>query len=314
MAELTIGEAIHQALDLELSRDDAVILIGHDIARTGGRFAVTRGLLERYGAQRVVDAPLALSGLVGSAVGMSRAGLRPVVELSPLLVSRALGQLLEAEQLPGPLILRLPYGEQLQSAQAVAQLDGIFVAGRSLNIVAPSTPGTAFALTCAAIRGSRPTIVLEPTQLYRGEKEHVGDELVSPFAAPCARYLARGDSLTTLCWGAAIPAARRAVEYVRTRLSAEVELIDLLWLAPLDIAEILTSVRRTGRCVLVQPTAGVGVSNEIIARLNDGALDRLEAPVVRVEVSAGAAQGRVGERFSPQAEKIVAAIEQTLRY
>jgi pyruvate dehydrogenase E1 component beta subunit len=326
MAKLTMVQALNLALAQEMAKDARVVLLGEDVGRDGGVFRVTDGLLDRFGADRIIDTPLAESAIIGTAIGMALAGLRPIAEAQFSGFSYLMFPQLEAngarlrQRTQGrwsvPLVLRMPYGGGVRALEHHSESrEATYAHVPGLKVVIPSGPRNARALLVSAIRDPDPVVFMEPTRCYRAFREEVPDEEeVLPLGK--AQLVREGTELTVVSWGAMMRPTAEAIETLRAERGASIELIDLLTIAPLDSDTIVESVRKTGRCVVVQEAPqSFGPAAEIIARINDEALLYLEAPVARVCSPDVATPyfAREGS-YLPSAKRIVHAIEQTLTF
>lgn len=293
MPKMTMVQAINLALHEEMQRDDSVILIGQDIGVNEGVFRVTAGLYREFGERRVIDAPLAEAGILGTAIGMAAAGLRPVAEMqfsgfsylmfaqlegyASRLRSRSMGQW------PVPLVVRMPYGGGVRALEHHSESrEATYAHLPGVKVIIPSTPRNARALLAAAIRDPDPVIFMEPKRSYRAFREEVPQE-PETLEIGRAQVVQEGEALTVVAWGAMMPLTRQAVADVQDRRSVGIEVVDVLTIAPLDADTITTSVQKTGRCVVVQEAPkSISVASEIIAAINDKALLALHAPVRRV--------------------------------
>jgi len=284
---LTFLEATRVALSEEMTRDEAVFVLGQDVA-AGGPFGATRGLLEQFGPMRVVDLPLADTALVGMAVGAALQGGRPVAELHGAdYVLPALAQLAGQaarygwrEGVPVPLVLRLPAGPGLRSGpHGSLAPEGLLARVPGLKVVVPATPAAAMSLLTAAIGDPGPVVFVEPRRLFAVEGRVPGEGAGALGAARLARS---GDDLTLISWGAAVSTCLEAASRVEADgVSAEV--LDLQTVAPIDWVSVLTSVSRTGRALIVHEEAPFGgIGAEIAARLASEILWDLDAPVRRL--------------------------------
>lgn len=290
MAKINMAQAINMCLGQEMERDDAVVLIGEDVGVDGGVFRVTDGLLERFGRERVIDSPLSESAIVGSSIGMAMAGLRPVAELQFMGFSYlALNQMIAHAarmrnrtrgSLTVPIVVRMPYGGGVKALEHHSEsTEALYCHIPGLVVVAPSTPSEAKGLLASSIREDDPVVFLEPKRSYRLMKEEVKEE---EYTIPLskARVVHEGEDVTVIGWGAMIPRIERAMDSIE---DASVELIDLRTLSPWDEETVLSSVRRTGRAVIVhEAPRNCGVGAEIAATIGEEALLTLEAPVGRV--------------------------------
>jgi pyruvate/2-oxoglutarate/acetoin dehydrogenase E1 component len=289
--ELTLVEAVNDALHVELERDERVLVMGEDVGRSGGVFRATAGLRDRFGDERCVDTPLAEAGILGTAVGLCMAGWRPVCELQYDAFSYpALDQLIthvgryrwrSHGQLEFPITIRMPYGGGVRAPELHDDSpETYYVHTPGVKVCVPSTPADAKGLLAAAIRDPDPVVVLEPKLMYRSTPGEVpaGDYVVPLGKARIARA---GDDLTLIAYGAMVHVALRAADELAGE--AEAEVVDLRSLKPLDEETLLASVGKTGRAVIVQEaprTAGFGA--EIAAILAEKAILDLRGPVLRV--------------------------------
>lgn len=293
MAKLTMVQAINLALEQEMQRDPGVVLLGEDIGVDGGVFRVTDGLQQKFGKDRVMDTPLAESGILGAGIGMAMAGLRPVCEMqfcgfSYLMLGQFEGHATRMRarthgQFPVPLVVRIPYGGGVRALEHHSESrEAVFAHLPGAKVVIPSGPRNARALLVAAIRDPDAVVFMEPKHSYRAFREEVPDESETmPIGK--AQVVQEGTDLTLVSWGAMMRPALKAAAEVEKSRGARIEIIDLLTIAPLDGATVTGSVARTGRCVIVQEAPrSFGVSSEITALINDKAFLYLEAPVKRL--------------------------------
>ncbi|HUT27707.1 MAG TPA: alpha-ketoacid dehydrogenase subunit beta [Methanomassiliicoccales archaeon] len=286
---MNMVQAINTALRMEMERDPSVVILGEDVGVDGGVFRLTEGLLDRFGADRVIDTPLAEAGISGVAIGMAMNGLRPIAEMQFMGFSYlALNQMINHAarmrnrtrgRMTIPLVLRMPYGAGVKALEHHSEsTEALYAQIPGLKVVVPSTPLEAKGLLTASIRDPDPVVFLEPTRSYRMLKEEVPDgEYLLPLGK--ARVVQEGDDVTMIGWGAMMPLIQKAVDKVKV----SVEVIDMRTLSPMDIETVLNSVKRTGRAVVVHEaprTCGLGA--EIAARIYEGAILSMEAPVERV--------------------------------
>lgn len=293
MAKLTMVQAINLALTQEMERDPSVLVLGEDVAQDGGVFRLTDGLLEKFGPVRVLDTPLAESAILGTSIGMAMAGLRPVCEMQFCGFSYLMMGQFEAHatrmrarthgQITLPLVVRMPYGGGVRALEHHSESrEAIWAHLPGAKVVLPSGPRNARALLAAAIRDPDPVVFMEPKHSYRAFREEVPDE---PEVMPIgkAQVVQEGTDVTLVSWGAMMRPTLKAAAEVGERRGVSIEVIDLLSIAPLDAQTITDSVRKTGRCVVVQEAPrSFGPSSEITALINDKAFLYLEAPVARV--------------------------------
>lgn len=325
MAQRTIVEAINDALRGALAADDRVIVMGEDIGKEGGVFRVTEGLQQEFGPHRVLDTPLAESGIVGMALGMAIAGLRPVAEIQFMaFMLPAFDQMINhlgrmrtrtRGRFTCPLVIRAPYGGGIHPPEHHSEsFEAMLAHTPGLKVVIPSTPYDAKGLLISAMRSPDPVVFLEPERMYRAVRQEVPDE---SYAIPLgtARVVQEGADVTVIAWGSMMREAQQAAD----RLGAEgvgVELIDLRTISPMDVPTVITSVHKTGRAVVVHEaprTCGVGA--EIVAQINEKALLSLEAPVERVTgFDTVFPLPKLEQYYLPTTERVVAAIRTVLAF
>ena len=289
--ELTLVEAVRSALAAELARDDDVVVLGEDVGKNGGVFRATDGLYEAFGADRVIDTPLAESGIVGAAIGMAAYGLRPVAEIQFMgFIYPAFDQIVShAARLRSrsrgrftcPLVVRAPYGGGIRAPEHHSEsTEAMFAHAPGLKVVIPSTPHDAKGLLAAAIRDPDPVVFLEPKRIYRAFREAVpaGDYTV-PIGEAAVRR--EGADVSVYTWGAMTRPTLEAAEGLEGEI--DVEVVDLRTVSPMDREAIVSSFEKTGRAVVVHeaPRTG-GLAGEITAVLQEEALLYQEAPIGRV--------------------------------
>lgn len=286
---MNMAEAINQALHLAMESDPSTVVLGEDVARAGGVFRITEGLLDRFGPDRVIDTPLNESGIVGTAIGMALGGARPIAEIQfEGFVYPAFDQIVShlgrfryrtRGNATVPVVVRMPNGAGIGAHEHHCDSpEAYFVHAPGLVVVCPSTPTDAKGLLTAALQGEDPVMFLEPKVLYRAGREQVP---VESYTLPIGRARVRkeGNDLTVVTYGGMVPVALQAVE--REGVSADV--IDLRTLFPWDRETVLASVAKTGRLLLVQePQGTAGVAAEVAAVVAEEAMYDLEAPIVRV--------------------------------
>jgi len=292
MPKRNLVEAINRGLLEEMERDPAVVILGEDVGREGGVFRVTDGLQARFGSDRVIDTPLAESGIVGTAFGMAVNGLRPVAEIQfEGFLAPAMDQIMShiarirtrsRGRFTSPLVIRSPFGGGIHAPEHHSDSpEAIFIHTPGIKVVIPASPYDAKGLIKAAIRDADPILFFEPKRIYRAIKEEVPDE---DYTVPIgkAKVVREGNDITLISWGAMVRETLRAAEMVE-RQGVKAEVIDLRTLSPMDEEVFLTSVRKTGRAVIIQEaprTCGLGA--EISARIQETSLLSLEAPVERI--------------------------------
>ena len=325
MAELNLVEAVNLALAHELERDPAVVLLGEDVGVNGGVFRATAGLQARFGAERVIDTPLAENAIAGVAVGMAAAGLKPVAEIQFTgFIYPALDQIVSHAarlrhrthgRLTCPMVLRSPFGAGIHAPEHHSESpEAMFAHIPGLRMLIPSSPARAYGLLLAAIRDPDPVIFFEPTRLYRLYKQEVEDSGEALPLDVC--YLVReGSDVTFVSWGAMLKETLAAAD-VLAQEGIAAEVIDVACLKPLDLATILESVAKTGRCVIVHEaprTSGFGA--EIAAGIAERGLTSLMAPVERVTgYDIVVPLPKLETQYLPSAARIVAAARRTVEF
>jgi len=292
MKVMNIVQSINHALDLKLAEDKDIIIFGEDLGVEGGVFRVTQGLQKSHGEDRVFDSPLAESAIVGTAVGMCVAGLRPIVELQfSGFVYPAMNQIVThvarmRNRTRGkytiPMVIRMPYGGNIKALELHSEsMEAMFGHVPGLKVVIPSTPYDAKGLLTSAIEDEDPVLFMEPKKIYRAIKQEVPeDKYKIPIGK--ARVLQEGDDLTVVTYGAMVRETQRAIMLAKKE-NINVELIDLRTIFPIDRETITNSIKKTGKVLIVTegPTS-FGVGAELIAIANEEAFLHLEAPPTRL--------------------------------
>jgi pyruvate/2-oxoglutarate/acetoin dehydrogenase E1 component len=320
MPTLTLAQALNRTLDRALAERDDVVVMGEDVGRTGGVFRITDGLLDRYGDKRVVDAPVAESGIAGVGLGLAIAGLRPVLEMQFMGFSYpAFDQVIShisrmrhrsQHRFTAPLVIRIPYGGGIGAAEHHSEsTEALYAHVPGLKVVVPSRPADAAGLLWSAIEDPDPVVFLEPIRLYRAVKEEVADP-APPTPLGTAAVERSGADVTLLAWGAMMKEARAATEALVAG-GIDVELVDVRSLVPLDVETITASVARTGRAVVVhEAPRTAGYAAELVAVIQEHCLYDLEAPVERVTGwDTVFPLKRAEHHYLPSVERIVAAVE-----
>src|SRR6476661_8292944 len=325
MPELTLVEAVNLALARALSDDPNVIVLGEDVGVNGGVFRATVGLQQRFGSQRVVDTPLAELLISGLCVGMAAQGLRPVGEIQFMgFMYPCIDQLLNHAsrmrtrtqgRLSCPMVLRTPYGAGIRAPEHHSESTEAMLAHiPGLRVVTPSSPERAYGLLLGAIRDPDPVVFLEPTRIYRAAKGNVEDD-GEALPLDVAFVLREGRDVTLISWGAMVKETLGAAEALDAEgISAEV--IDLATLKPYDEETLLSSVAKTGRCVIVHEAARTGgFGAEIAALIAERGLTSLLAPVARVTgYDTVMPLPRLEQRYIPSVSRIVAATRKACEF
>jgi pyruvate dehydrogenase E1 component beta subunit len=325
MAKLNMVEAINLALREEMDRDARVVILGEDVGREGGVFRVTDGLQAKFGANRVIDTPLAESGIVGVALGMAVYGLHPIAEIQfegflyPCLdqINNHIGRIRNRSRgrFTAPMVIRSPYGGGIHAPEHHSDSpEAIFAHMPGIKVVIPSTPPEAKGLLLSSIRDPDPVIFLEPKRIYRAIREEVpeGDNAI-PLGK--ARLVQEGKDVTVIVWGAMVREAVAAAEQLKGD-KIDVEIIDLRTISPMDVEAVIQSIRKTGRGVIVHEAPKTcGFAAEIIALINEKALLSLQAPVERVTgFDVPFPLMKAEHYYLPNPKTIVTAVKKVMSY
>ncbi|WP_409305264.1 alpha-ketoacid dehydrogenase subunit beta [Peribacillus sp. SCS-155] len=292
MAQMTMIQAITDALRTELRNNEDVLVFGEDVGVNGGVFRATEGLQKEFGEDRVFDTPLAESGIGGMAVGLALQGFRPVPEIQFFgfvfeVMDAIVAQMARTRYRSGgrysqPITVRSPFGGGVHTPELHSDaLEGLMTQSPGLKVVVPSTPYDAKGLLISAIRDNDPVIFLEHLKLYRAFREEVPEEEYT-IEIGKADVKREGSDLSIITYGAMVHESLKAAEELEKE-GFSVEVIDLRTIQPLDIEAIISSVEKTGRAIVVQEAqkqAGVGA--QVVAEINERAILSLEAPVLRV--------------------------------
>ncbi|SFV21756.1 alpha-ketoacid dehydrogenase subunit beta [Micrococcus terreus] len=325
---LTIAKAITRALADELAADEKVLLMGEDIGSLGGVYRVTEGLKATFGADRVVDSPLAESGIIGTSIGLAMRGYRPVAEIqfdgfvfpgfNQITTQLAKMRARTQGTREVPVTIRIPYGGGIGSIEHHSESpEALFTHTPGLRVITPSNAHDAYWMTRQAIQCQDPVIVFEPKRRYwlRGEVDTspaAGDAQPSPFRAVTVR---QGSDATVVAWGPLVPVALAAAQAAEED-GRSLEVIDLRSLSPVDFDALQASVERTGRMVIAHeaPTFG-GLGGEIAARLMERSFLHLEAPILRVGgFHLPYPPSRVEEHYLPDLDRILDAVDRLFTY
>lgn len=293
MTKINMVQSLNATFHEIMAKDETIVLLGEDIGINGGVFRVTDGLFTKFGRKRVIDSPIAESAILGTAIGMAIAGLKPVVEMQFSGFSYLMMHQLEGNagrmrtrsrgQFTVPLVVRMPYGGGIRALEHHSESKEVYFAHTpGIKVVIPSTPSNAGLLLKAAINDPDPVIFMEPKRSYRSFKEMV-DEKVPGMDLGKAHVVEKGNDITIISWGAMMRDTLKAIQELKKEKEFTPDVIDLLTISPLDAETIVESVKKTGRCVVVQEAQkSFGPASEIIALINDHALYHLEAPVNRI--------------------------------
>ncbi len=325
MPELNLVQAINQGLNQAMKEDGRVILLGEDVGANGGVFRVTEGLQKIFGAERVIDTPLAELAIAGVSVGLAVYGLKPVCEIQfdgflPSILDQVISHIGRLRQRSGgrhalSLVIRSPHGGLVHAPEHHSESpEAYFTHTPGIKVVIPSTPRDAKGLIIAAVRDPDPVVFFEPKRIYRSIKEDVPQE---PYETPIgkARIARPGKDVTLISWGAMVHSCLGAAERLALE-RVEAEVLDLRSLAPIDLEAIVESVGKTGRAVVVQESPrSTSVASEIAALIQERLLLKLQAPVKRVSgYDTRAPLFRLEKYYFPDADRIVSGVKETLQF
>ena len=324
ISTMPLSKAMNAGLRAALANDDHVLLMGEDIGPLGGVFRVTEGLQAEFGPRRVIDTPLAESGIIGTAIGLAMAGFRPVCEIQfdgfvfPGFdqITTQLAKLTNRHEgaVRMPVVIRIPYGGHIGAVEHHQESpEAYFTHTPGLRVVSPSTPNDAYWMIQDAIASDDPVVFLEPKSRYwpKGEVD------LSARALPlhASRVVRRGTDVTLVGHGAMVSTMLQAAALAESE-GVSVEVVDLRSLSPVDYAPILDSVRRTGRMVYAQEAPGfTSLGSEVAATVAERAFYSLEAPVLRVSgFDTPFPPARLEGQYLPDADRILEAVDRALTY
>jgi pyruvate dehydrogenase E1 component beta subunit len=324
MPTMNIIQAVNDALRIEMRRDQRVVVLGEDVGKFGGVFRATSGLYDEFGPDRCIDTPLAEAGIIGTAIGMALYGLRPVPEIQFAdFIYPAFDQIVNelakfryrsGGQYPCPVVIRTPYGGGIRGGHYHSQSpEALFVHTPGLKVVIPSNPVDAKGLLLSCLRQNDPVLFMEPKRVYRAAR---GDVPEGDYTIPLERaaVVHPGTQCTLLAYGAMTHVATEAAEKAAEQ-GISVEVVDLRTLLPYDIETILTSVKKTGRCVVVHEapkTCGFGA--ELVAAIQERAMEYLEAPILRVCGFDTPFPYTLENEYLPSAPRVLGTIRETLEW
>lgn len=325
MAQMTMIQAITNALDTELKNDEKVLVFGEDVGKNGGVFRATEGLQESYGEDRVFDTPLAESAIGGLSIGLAIEGYRPVPEIQFFgfvfeVMDSISGQMSRMRYRSGgtvnaPITIRSPFGGGVQTPEMHADsLEGLMAQSPGLKVVIPSTPYDAKGLLISAIRDNDPVVFLEHMKLYRSFREEVPEEEYT-IELGKADIKREGKDVTLIAYGAMVHASLKAAEELEKK-GIDAEVIDLRTVSPIDIETIVESVKKTNHVVVVQEAQRqAGVAANVVAEIQERAILHLEAPVLRVTAPDTVFPFASAENiWLPNHEDIIEKVEEVINY
>ena len=323
MANLAMVEAVSLALSHELEHDNDVVVLGEDVGINGGVFRATSGLAQKFGEDRVIDTPLAEAMIAGMTVGMATQGMKPVAEaqfmgfifpmFEHIVCHAARMRNRTRGRLTCPLVIRAPFGGGIHAPEHHSEsIESMFAHVPGLRVVIPSSPSRAYGLLLAAIRNPDPVLFLEPKRIYRLVKEEVIDDGEELPLDMCFE-LREGTDITLVTWGSMVKETIEAADKLAAQgISAEV--IDVATVSPIDHETIADSVKKTGRCVIIQEAAQhCSVGSEIAATLAEKSLYSLVAPVKRVSgYDVIMPLFKLEKKYMPSVERILKAVNEIM--
>ncbi len=327
MTALTLSKALNEGLRKALEDDPKVVVMGEDVGKLGGVFRVTDGLQKDFGESRVVDTPLAESGIVGTAIGLALRGYRPVCEIQfdgfvfpafdQIVSQLAKMRLRSLGEVTVPVVIRIPFGGGIGAVEHHSESPEAFFAHTAgLRVVACSGPADAYTMIQQSVRCEDPVIFFEPKRRYWDKEEvDTAGGLAGALPLETARTVVQGTDVTVLAYGPMVRTCAEAAVAAREEGRA-LEVIDLRSLSPHDMDTILRSVRRTGRCVVVHeaPVSG-GLGAEIAAKVTEECFYQMEAPVLRVGgFSTPYPPSRLEEHYLPDLDRVLDAVDRTFAY
>ncbi len=323
--KITLAKGLNQGLRKAMELDDKVLIMGEDVGKLGGVFRITDGLQKDFGEDRVIDSPLAESGIVGTAVGLAMRGYRPVVEIQfDGFVYPAYDQIVcqvakihyrSDGKTKMPIVIRIPYGGGIGAVEHHSESpEAQFAHTPGLKVVTCSNPVDGYWMIQQAIACDDPVIFLEPKRQYHADKAEL-DESATPDPLFSSRVVRRGSDATLLAYGPTVRTCMKAAEAASGE-GRSLEVIDLRTLSPLDLAPVYDSVRRTGRAVVVHEAhVNLGVGSEVAARVSEECFYSLEAPVLRVGgFDTPYPASRVEEDFLPDLDRVLDAVDRSLQF
>ncbi len=323
MAKLNMVQAINAALLEEMANDDRIVVMGEDVGVVGGVFRVTDGLYEKYGAERVIDTPLAEAGIIGTAIGMAAYGMRPVAEIQFMgFLPPAIDQIIShASRLRNrsrgrftvPMVIRVPYGGGIHAPEHHSEsMESMLAHIPGIKVVVPSSPRDAKGLLISAIRDPDPVVFMEPKRMYRAFREEIPEESYE-IRLGKANLLREGSDLTLISWGAMTRLALEAAE-AAAESGYECQVLDLRTISPLDEETIVKSVEQTGRAIVLHEapkTCGLGA--EIAALIMERVFYYMEAPVERVTgLDVPMPLLKMEELYMPHLDRMMSAVRKVM--
>jgi 2-oxoisovalerate dehydrogenase E1 component beta subunit len=324
LSTLNVVQAVNHALREEMTRNDRIVILGEDVGVNGGVFRATEGLYKEFGPNRVIDTPLAESGIIGVSIGMALYGLRPVPEIQFLDFIYPGFDQIQSElakfryrsggQYTTPIVIRTPYGGGIRGSHYHSQsTEAFFAHTPGLKVVIPATPYDAKGLLTSAMRDPDPVLFLEPKKIYRTVRGEVPEE---EYTVPIgkANIAREGNDVVVFAYGAMLHVAMEAAELAAAK-NINVEVVDIRTIAPFDIETITNSVKKTGRVVILHEackTCGFGA--EIAAQIAERCILNLKAPILRVAGFDVPFPYVLEDEYMPNAPRVIAAIEKVYNF
>jgi pyruvate dehydrogenase E1 component beta subunit len=325
MTKITLAKGLNMGLRKAMEDDPKVLIMGEDVGKLGGVFRITDGLQKDFGEDRVIDSPLAESGIVGTAVGLALRGYRPVVEIQfDGFVYPAYDQIVcqvakmcyrSQGKTPLPMVIRIPFGGGIGAVEHHSESpEAQFAHTPGLKVVACSNPVDGYWMIQQAIAAPDPVIFFEPKRQYHADKAEL-DDTATPDPLFSSRIVKQGTDATVLAYGPTVKTALKAAEAAGND-GTSLEVIDLRTLSPLDMSPVLDSVRKTGRAVVVHEAhINLGLGAELAARITEECFYSLEAPVLRVGgFDTPYPPSRIEEDYLPDLDRVLDAVDRTLDF
>ncbi|WP_413375458.1 alpha-ketoacid dehydrogenase subunit beta [Alkalihalobacillus sp. 1P02AB] len=326
MAQKTIVQAINEALDQVMEKDSTVMVLGLDVGKNGGVFRVTDKLQEKHGDTRVVDTPIAESGMVGTAIGLAVNGFKPIVEMQFMgFIYSAMDQLCSQAarvrtrtqgQFSVPMVVRGPFGGGVHALELHCDsYEAFFAHTPGLKVVIPSNPYDAKGLLISAINDPDPVVFFEPMRIYRSIRDEVPEEMYQiPLGQ--ANVSLEGEDVTIISWGAPVTTAKQVAEKMKVEKGISCEVIDLRSLVPLDVDTIIQSVKKTGRAIVMHEAVKTGgFGSEVATKIMEEAFLYLECPIERVTgFDTPYPFSQIEKEWMPNEDRLREAIHKVLNY